>query len=181
MYVQRVKDVLTEEFINPFSNEIYKTKIYNITSGTYTSNDITECLLTIFERGKMRMVEFKERISKTASSKHIFDQIKRKMQKFSRYSKKNNKDIKIGGKIKDLVEQKNIPGLLAAKSDQSKLAVDIKNALSFPLACVSLPLFSADAAMRKTKNLIYMVQLIHSQIATYHWKITLVSTIYLSM
>ena len=78
MYVQRVKDILTEEFINPFSNEMDQTKLYNITSGTYTSNDMSECLLTIFEREKIRMVEFKERISKNASNKYIFDPIKKK-------------------------------------------------------------------------------------------------------
>ena len=53
MHVQRVKDILTEEFINLFSKEMDKTKLYNITSETYTSNDISECLLTIFERGKI--------------------------------------------------------------------------------------------------------------------------------
>ena len=31
MYVQRVKDIVTEELINPFSNEMDKTKLYNIT------------------------------------------------------------------------------------------------------------------------------------------------------
>ena len=81
MYVQRVKDILTEEFINPFSNEMDQTKLYNITSRTYTSDDISEFLLTIFEREKMRMVEFKERISKNASSKYIFDPIKREKWK----------------------------------------------------------------------------------------------------
>ena len=35
IYVQTVKDILIEEFINPFSNEMDKTKLYNITSGTY--------------------------------------------------------------------------------------------------------------------------------------------------
>ena len=53
MHVQRVKDILTEEFINPFSSKMDKTKLYNITSGNYTSNDKSECLLTIFERGKI--------------------------------------------------------------------------------------------------------------------------------
>ena len=81
MYVQRVKDILTEEFINPFSNEMDQTKLYNITSRTYTSDDISEFLLTIFEREKMRMVEFKERISKNVSSKYIFDPIKREKWK----------------------------------------------------------------------------------------------------
>ena len=93
MYVQRVKDILTEEFINPFSNEMDKTKLYNITSETYTSNDISECLLTIFEKGKIRIVRCKERISKNASNKYIFDPIKReKWGKFSAYSKKKSKD-----------------------------------------------------------------------------------------
>ena len=50
------------------------------------------------------------------------------------------------------MNKKNITGLLAAKSDQSKLAVDIKNALSFPFASVSLFLASADGAIRKTKK-----------------------------
>ena len=73
------------------------------------------------------------------------------MEKFWRYSKRTTK-IKIDGIIKDIVEQKNILGLLAAKLDQSKLAVDIKNELSFPLASVSLPLALADGATRKTKK-----------------------------
>ena len=152
IFVQRVKDILTEEFINMFSNEMDKTKLYNITSGTYTSNDISECLLTIFERGKIRMVEFKERISENASNKHIFDLIKREKWKNFEDTVKRTTKIKIDGKTKDIVEQKNILRLLAAKSDQSKLAVNIKNTLSFPLASVSLPLASADGAMRKTKK-----------------------------
>ena len=81
MYVQRVKDILTEEFINPFSNKMNKTKLYKITSVTYTSNDVSECLLTIFEKGKIWMVEFKERISKNTSNKYIFDPIKREKWK----------------------------------------------------------------------------------------------------
>ena len=44
---------------------------------------------------------------------------------------------KIDDKIKDIVDQKIVLGLLAAKSDQSISAVDIKNALSFSLASVN--------------------------------------------
>ena len=106
MDVQRVKDILTEEFINPFSNEMSKTKLYNITSGTYTSNEISKCLLTISERGKIRMVEFKEIISKNASNKHIFDPIKRKKWKSFEDTVKRTTKIKIDNKIKDIVEQK---------------------------------------------------------------------------
>ena len=69
---------LIEEFINPFSNEMEETKLYNIISGSHTSNHNSECLLTIFERGNIRTVEFKERITKNESNKNIFDPIKRK-------------------------------------------------------------------------------------------------------
>ena len=100
------------------------------------------------------MVEFKERISKNASNKYILNPIKREKLKSFEDTVKRTTKLKIDGKIKDIVEQKNILGLLAAKSDQSKLAVGITNALSFPLASVSLPLVSTDGAMRKT-NLIY--------------------------
>ena len=152
IFVQRVKGILTEEFINLFSNEMGKTKLCNITPGTYTSNDISECLLTIFERGKILMVEFKERISKNASNKYIFDLIKREKWKNLEDTVKRTTMIKIDGKIKDIAEQRNILRLIAAKSDQSELAVEIKNTLSFPLASISLPLASADGAMRKTKK-----------------------------
>ena len=104
MHVQRVRDILSEELINPFSNEMDKTKFCNIISATYTSNDISECLLIIFERGKIRMVEFKERISKNASNKYIFDPIKREKWKSFKDTVKRTTKIKIDGKIKDIVE-----------------------------------------------------------------------------
>ena len=108
IYVQRVKDILTEEFRNPFSNEVDKIKPYGITSGTYTSNNISECLLSIFEKGKIRMAEFKERIGKNASNKYIFDPIKREKWKSFQDTVKRTTKIKIDGKVKDIVEQKNI-------------------------------------------------------------------------
>ena len=98
------------------------------------------------------MVEFKERISKNASNKHIFDPIKREKGKRFEDTVKRTAKTKINGKIKDIVEQKDITGLLAAKLDQSKLTVDIKNAMSFAFASVSLLLASADGAMRKAKK-----------------------------
>ena len=112
MYVQRVKDILTEEFINPFSKEMDKRKLYNITSGTYTSNDMSECLLTIFKRGKIRMVEFKERIGKNASNKYIFNPIKREKWKSFKDIVKRTTKINIDAKIKDVVKQKISLGYL---------------------------------------------------------------------
>ena len=99
---------LIEEFINPFSNEMEETKLYNITSGSHTSNHNSECLLTIFERGNIRTVEFKERITKNESNKNIFDPIKRKKWKSFENTVKRTAKIKIGGKINDILELKKI-------------------------------------------------------------------------
>ena len=89
------------------------------------------------------MAEFKERIGKNASNKYIFDSIKREKWKSFQDTVKRTAKIKIDGKVKDIVEPKKYL-LVKAKSDQSKSAVDIKNALSSPLTSVSLPLASAD-------------------------------------
>ena len=83
----------------------------------------------------------KERISKNTSNKYIFYSIKGEKWKSFKDTVKRTTKVNI-------VEQKNILGLLVAKSDQSKSAVDIKNNLSFALASVSLPLASADAKMQ---------------------------------
>ena len=52
MYVQKIKDILLKEFMYQLSRKIDKKKLYDITSGPYTSNGITESLLTIFGKGK---------------------------------------------------------------------------------------------------------------------------------
>ena len=121
---------LIEEFMNPFSNEMEETKLYNIISGSHTSNHNSECLLTIFERGKIRTVEFKERITKNESNKNIFDPIKREKWKSFENTVNRTTTIKIGAKINDIVEQKkNILGLIGVKPGLSKSAVDIKNVI----------------------------------------------------
>ena len=50
-------------------------------------------------------MEFKERISKNTSNKYILNPSKRKNDRVERTAK-----IKIDGRVKDIVEQKNILG-----------------------------------------------------------------------
>ena len=56
------------------------------------------------------MVRFKERISKNASNKYIFDPIKREKWKSFQHTVKRKAKIKIDGKVKDIVEKKYIFG-----------------------------------------------------------------------
>ena len=60
--------------------------------------------------------------------------------------------VKKDGKIKEISSQRDILGLLEAKSDQEKSFVDIEKALTGPLAMVSLPLACRDGGMRKTNK-----------------------------
>lgn len=86
------------------------------------------------------MVKFKEKIIKNGSNKNISHPVKRENEKVLR---------------------------IKHKSNESNSAVDIKNALFFLLDSVSLPFGSTDCAMRKKKELICMMQSIHSLITTY--------------
>ena len=92
-----------------------ETKLYIITARTYTSYDTDECLLKIFERGKIRMVEFKKRTTKTGSNKHVFDLIKSEKWKIFEDTVKRVTKINIDWKIKDIVEQKKIPWVISSK------------------------------------------------------------------
>ena len=79
-----------------------KIKLYNITWGTYTSNDIRECLVTnnVWKR-KIRMLGFKERITKIASK--IFDPRKRERWKKIEDIVKIITKVKADGIIKNKV------------------------------------------------------------------------------
>ena len=107
-------------------------------------------LLTVFERGHERMQEFESRLSGD-SDKNLFYPIKRKQWK-NFENAKLKVSVKVDGKMKDVTLQKDVLGLLAAKSDQEKGSVDFDEALEFPLSPVSPPLASSDRSMRKTNK-----------------------------
>ena len=51
---------------------------------------------------------------------------------------------------KELLFQRNVLGILVAYSSKNEAGIDVRNVLSFPLAPVSIPLSTADGAIRKT-------------------------------
>ena len=50
---------------------------------------------------------------------------------------------------KELVFQRDVLGILVAYSNKHEAGIDLQNVLSFPLALVSIPLSTADGAIRK--------------------------------
>ena len=81
----------------------------------------------------------------------MFDPIKKsKWIGFSSNSVKAK--IKINGKVQDITAQRDVLGMLVAKSQEGDSPVDLDEALSYPLAAISLPLASSDGAKRKTNK-----------------------------
>ena len=79
----------------------------------------------------------------------FFSPIKRvKWKGFTNASK--NVKVTTGGRSKEITAQRDILGLLAAKSQQCDAAINIDKALSFPLAPVPLAMATCDGMRRKT-------------------------------
>ena len=145
----KVIHVLENDFLDAFSPDLDESALHNVSSGKTVQENVKECLLSVFERGKQRMEEFKSILSGLDKSKHIFTPIRR--SKWVENSVVKSK-IEINGKVADVAIQRDILGILAAKSDLENGCVDIDKALTYPLAPVSLPLDCSGDGMRKTNK-----------------------------
>ena len=124
--------------------------MYNLASGCPLPGDITESLLSVAARGTSLRNTFFKRLRQSQEDKELFfDQVKRiEWKGFLSLNKK----VKVSSKAKskDVAVQRDILGLLAAKSHQQNAAINIDRALCYPLAPVPLSMATADGARRKT-------------------------------
>ena len=60
--VLKLKDILTNTFINPFADDLDPDLLLNIASGCPTSEVIAKCLLGLNERGQQLYTEFESRL-----------------------------------------------------------------------------------------------------------------------
>ena len=130
--VRKIMKILKEDFLNPFDANIDPDRLYNLASGSPIGDDIAEHLLTVQERGHSMMNEFCERlVGDKNPKKSLFDPIKRAAWKSfadtGRKMKVTSKD-----KLKEIMVQRDILGLLAAKSQKRKVTVNIDAALCYP-------------------------------------------------
>ena len=140
--VESIKTTLKDRFINPFSEDIDEDELYNLVSGYPVEEKVSRCLLSLEARGKDRMEEFKERLTKSHADEDFFGPIKREpLTPFRDSSVKTRLEIK--GKEKGLPFQRYILGILVAYSNKHEAGVDLETTLSFPLAPVLM-------AIRKT-------------------------------
>ena len=133
--------MLENDFLDAFSPDLDESALHNVSSGKTVQENVKECLLSVFERGKQRMEEFKSILSGLDKSKHIFTLIRgSKWESFENSVVKTK--IVINGKVADV----------AVTSDLENGCVDIDKALTYPLAPVSLPLDCSGDGMRKTNK-----------------------------
>ena len=62
--VLRVKEILSNTFVDPFLEDLDQTKLFNIASGCPTSEEVAKCLLGVQENGISLPQKFYSRLEK---------------------------------------------------------------------------------------------------------------------
>ena len=147
--VEKVMNILKTHFINPCQPDLDKYELFNFVSGYPAEENVRNCLLALESRGKELMSAFEDRIKMESPETGFFSPIKREPLKTFKNSTVKTK-VKSQGKTKELTFQRDILGVLVAYSNKHEAGVDLERALCFPLAPISIPLSTADGAIRKT-------------------------------
>ena len=159
--------ILQTQFINPFQPDLDKDALFNLVSGYPAQENVCNCLLELESRGKELMGEFQDRLSKESSKTDFFSPIKREPLKTFRNSAAKTK-LKSQGRRKELTFQRDILGILVAYSNKHETGANLERVLCFPLALISVPLSTADGAMRKTmKSKLYEAVMLHLKIVSH--------------
>ncbi len=148
--VQKIIKVMKEVFINPFSEDLDKNKLFNLSSGRPLSVEVAEELLLAEERGIAMFNKFNDRLHANENqAASLFDPIKRSPWKGFGDAEKKSK-VTSNGKSKDLRVQRDVLGLLVTVAFKENEVIDIDKALAYPLAPVPLSLATSDGCIRKT-------------------------------
>lgn len=150
--VIRTMDVIKSCFINPFSPDIDPSKLFNIVSGKPLCSEVEEHLLSTHKRGSELHCAFNTRLDmeKDAETRCFFDPIPRSLWRSFQDSNKRTTLQSARGQIKNVAVQRDILGVLAAKSSEENMPVNLDKALTYPLAPVPLSLATPDGTRRST-------------------------------
>lgn len=158
--VTRILSIIEEEYLNPFSIQLDKDKLYNLSSGSPKEDDVNE-LLAIWDKGKEIADEFTaERI--LTSNLKFHDPLKRnKIPTFQQPI------IKVSsGKVTKVIDtNRNIISRLLSFTPMTQLPIDFEKAFTFPLYVVPLSLAYPDGSRRETQKS-KLIQVIAKEIPT---------------
>ena len=140
--------VLQEEYINPFSGELDKSQLYNLSSGIPVPEDLAKMILRTTEDGHNEYPSFLENRLE-GDSKMFHDPIKRRTVSVFHGTARKVK-VEKNGKTKILEVNRNFLSFLLAFSAKYGKNIDFQRALKYPLCAVPLSLSDADGSRRST-------------------------------
>ena len=149
----KLRDILTNTFINPFADDVDPAKLLNIASGVPVSAAVEKCLLGVNKKAIGLFAQFSSRLDKDGKNeKHFWISIStQEWNDFSDAHKKTKVTNK-SGKTVEVAVQRDVLGFLLAKSQEFNAPIDMEEALKFPLSSVPLALAHADGQRRKTNK-----------------------------
>ena len=141
--VEKVINVIINQFINPFEKDLEQGNLFSLISGVLVNEDIEASLLS--------MGDFINRLILSEETKSFSGKIKNSQLKTFQNSFVKAKVSK-NGKQQEIQIQSNVLAKLVHLSSFTKSAINLEKAICFPLAPVSLPLSHYDGTIRKTVN-----------------------------
>lgn len=176
---ERVKSVmktLCENYINPFSIDIEKNHLINLSSGVPLPDDVADRLLSVYTIGMDKYREFKnERLIKPPT-KSFHEPITRcKVIGFGR------KKVKVAMKnsVKAIEINRDILAKILSASIKSGKPIDFEKSLQYPLSPLPLSLCNADGTIRKTNKSELLKILLENNDNVEHPKIVKENTVYI--
>lgn len=107
IYLESLLDFI-RSCTNPFSTNLEKTRLYNMSTGQTVSDEIYQFLSSVESIGEQQRERF---ISECLEKPERFDQAIKK-NKIINFSFNNKKKIKISGKIREIKIQRDVFGRL---------------------------------------------------------------------
>jgi hypothetical protein len=133
--VENILNALNTQFLNPFQDDIDKSKLFNLVSGCPVDDEISDSILGLQSNGIQAMESFETRLTTKDPEESFFSPLKR--HKFMLWKDTSRKVVvKKDGKVIESAFQRDILGILVAYSHQHKAGIDIHAALCYPLAPV---------------------------------------------
>ena len=97
----KLKEILTETFINPFGDDVDPALLLNIASGSPVSSEVEKSLLCVVKRGEDLHSEFTSRFEVGSENKlNFWDPIKKQEWQNSPASNKKTKVENKNGKVR---------------------------------------------------------------------------------
>ena len=146
--VQQVIKVLEEEYVSPFDDSIDHTCLFNLSSGIPVNDAFTGDILQLELQGKQMSCDFVEKRLSSDTIKFHSPLKRNKFKSFCSLCKTTTMQNSNSSKIVEV--NRNILGSLLSFSAKSGKAIDLEQALQYPLTPIPLSLANADGTRRAT-------------------------------